>query len=424
MLKDKSHSSRKRVLRALNHEMPDRVPIDFGGHRSSGIAAMGYARLKKAMGITSGDVYVYDMIQQLAIVEPEVLDAVGADAIELGRGFMLQSDDWKDWELPDGTSCKIPAFVNIERRGDDSFLISDDGIDLAIQKGRCHYFEQIHWPWADCKPDEQDFSDLDQVLANMMWSAVPSPGAHIPLTDEGCVELAEGARELRQSTDRAIIGIFGGNLFELPQMLYGMEKYLLSMAIYPDACERLSSTLCDFYLERLEKWLETVGPYIDLVLFGDDLGMQTGPLMSPEMYRRYYKPFHARMWRRTKELAPHTFTHLHCCGGYEPLLEDLIEAGLDSSNPVQITCDGMEPTSLKKNYGDRFTFWGGGCDTRSVLPRGTPDEVRRNVLELLESWVPGGGYVFQQVHNILADVPPENILAMFDAVHEFNNRPR
>jgi uroporphyrinogen decarboxylase len=168
-------------------------------------------------------------------------------------------------------------------------------------------------------------------------------------------------------------------------------------------------------MPRLEKWLRAVGPYIDVMLFGDDLGGQNGPLISPDMYRRYYKPWHAKMWRRAKELAPHVNIHLHSCGGIEPLLTDLIEAGLQSSNPVQITCKGMDPKHLKKTYGKRFTFWGGGCDTRHILPHGTPEEVRRNVRELVSIWSPGGGYVFQQVHNILADVPPENIIAMFQA---------
>ena len=132
-------TSRERVLCALNHQQPDRVPIDFGGHRSSGIAAIAYAKLKKALGITSGDIYIYDMAQQLAIVETEVLDAVGSDVVELGRGFMLDDSEWKDWELPDGTPCKIPGFINIEKRGSDSYLLSDDGIDLAIQREGCLY---------------------------------------------------------------------------------------------------------------------------------------------------------------------------------------------------------------------------------------------------------------------------------------------
>jgi uroporphyrinogen decarboxylase len=211
------------------------------------------------------------------------------------------------------------------------------------------------------------------------------------------------------------MGLFGGNLFEVPQFLYRMDQYLMHMALCPMACRRLSQALCDFYLSRLEKWLGAVGPYIDVVLFGDDLGGQGGPLMSPAMYRDYYKPWHARMWKRVKEIAPHVRVHLHCCGGVGPLLGDLIDAGLESMNPVQITCKGMDPAQLKQSYGDRFVFWGGGCDTRHVLPLGSPEEIRQNVRELLSIWKPGGGYVFQQVHNILADVPPANILAMFEA---------
>lgn len=207
-----SYTSRERILRALNHEETDWVPVDFGGHRSSGISAMAYARLKKAMEVSTGEIYVYDMIQQLAIVEPDVLDIVGSDTVELGRGFMLQTDDWKDWELPDGTPCKIPAYINVERRGSDSFIVSDDGADLAVQKEGVQFFEQTYWPWAERNPEEQDFSDLEAALAHMVWSVAVSPGSHIPLTDEGCEELAEGARKLRESTDRAIVGLFGGNL--------------------------------------------------------------------------------------------------------------------------------------------------------------------------------------------------------------------
>jgi uroporphyrinogen decarboxylase len=411
-------TSRERVLCSLNHQQPDKVPIDFGGHRSSGIAAIAYAKLKTALGISSGDIYIYDMVQQLAIIEPEVLDAVGSDVVELGRGFMLGDSDWKDWVLPDGTPCKIPSYINIEKRGSDSYLLSDDGVDLAIQKDGCLYFEQIHWPWFERNPEEQNFTDLTDALKYTMWSGIAVPGGHIPLTDEGCQQLATGARALRASTDRAILGIFGGNLFEVPQFLYRIDNYLLYMGLYPEACERLSQALCDYYLPRMEKWLGAVGDSIDVMLFGDDLGGQNGPLMSPDMYRQYYKPWHTILWHRAKEIAPHVNIHLHSCGGIEPLLTDLIEAGLESANPVQFTCGGMDPHHLKKTYGDRFTFWGGGCDTQHILPCGTPADVQKNVRELIPIWSPGGGFVFQQVHNILADVPPENIIALFDAARE------
>jgi uroporphyrinogen decarboxylase len=411
-------TSRERVRTALAQREPDRVPIDFGGHRSSGIAAIAYARLKARLGIRSGDIYVHDMIQQLAVVEPEVLDAVGADVVEMGRGFLTEESDWQPWVLPDGTPCKIPAYLRVDRRGEDWYLLGEDGDDLGVMRKGCLYFEQIYWPWLERDPDEQDFSDIAEAFTHSMWTAVAAPGGHIPLDEAGLSRLAAGARRLRESTDRAIMGLFGGNFFEVPQFLYRMDNYLMHMGLHPEGCERLSEALCDFYLERVEKWLGAVGPYIDVMLFGDDLGGQNGPLMSPDMYRRYFKPWQARLWGRAKELAPHVNIHLHTCGGIEPLLDDMIEAGLESSNPVQTTCTGMDPAHLKRRFGDRFTFWGGGCDTRSVLPRGTPEEVSEDVAARIRVFAPGGGYVFQQIHNVLADVPADNILAMFEAARK------
>jgi len=410
-------NSRERVLAAINHQEPDRVPIDFGGHRSSGIAAIAYAKLKKALGITSGDIYVYDMIQQLAIVEPPVLDAVGADVVELGRGFMLDDKEWKPWVLPDGTPCKIPVYINMEKRGEDSYLISGDGLDLAIQKKGCLYFEQIHWPLAARPIEDDDFSDLQEVFKHSVWTDVTTPGGHIPLTKTGLKSLAAGAKALRESTERAIVGLFGGSMFEIPQFLYRMDNYFTYMALYPEACIRLSEKLCQLHLSNLEKWLDAVAPYIDIILFGDDLGGQNGPLISPTMYRKYYKPYHKKLWSRVKELAPHVKIQLHTCGGIEPLLEDLIDAGLEIANPIQITCRGMNAGSLKARYGQRLTFWGGGCDTQHLLPQATPKEVAKHVKEQVAILSPDGGFVFQQVHNILADVAPEKITAMFDAVH-------
>jgi len=156
---------------ALSHREPDRVPIDLGAHRSSGIAAIAYARLKEALGITSGNIYVYDVIQQLAVVEPAVLDAIGADAVELGRAFLRAEDEWVDWVLPDGTPCKIPAFIDLERRGDDWYLLSREGHELAVQKEGCLYFEQIHWPLADCDFEHEGFSNLRAALSDSMWTA-------------------------------------------------------------------------------------------------------------------------------------------------------------------------------------------------------------------------------------------------------------
>lgn len=408
--------SRRRILTALKHRQPDRVPIDFGGHRSSGIMAIAYNKLKKHLGIDSGDIYVYDMMQQLAVIEPPILDLFGVDTIELGRAFMADDAHWKAWTLPDGTPCKIPKYINLEKRGDDWLLLNSEGRPIFIQKKGSLYFEQIFYPWLDANPDEQDFSNLEKTFEHL--SGLSTPGEHFLLDEEGLQQLAAGAGALRQSTDRAIIGLFGGNLFEAGHTLYRMDNYLMHQMLHPDGLHRFLQALTDLHLARLEKWLGAVGPYIDVILFGDDFGGQSGPLISPAMYREFYKPLQKKMWLRAKELAD-VKVLLHSCGGIEPLIEDFIAIGLDAVNPVQISSAGMESRLLKQKYGGRFTLWGGGCDTQSVLANASPEEIKEHVTQQLDILVPGGDFVFQQVHNIMANVPPENIVAMFETVRKW-----
>jgi uroporphyrinogen decarboxylase len=410
-------TSRERIISALNHQETDRVPVDLSGHRSSGIAALAYPRLRSHLGLPPRPVRVYDMVQQLAVVDEDVLDRFGVDTVEMGRGFLLRDRDWKDWELPDGSPCLIPGFINVERRGQDWVVRNDEGQELGLQKPGCLYFEQTYFPLMERGIAGDDFADLEEVLGDTIWTGVVHPGAHLDLDEAGLAEMERAAGDLRSKTDRAIVGLFGGNLFEVPQMLYRMDNYLLYLGMYPDDVLRLSQSLCEIYLKNLEKWLGAVGPHIDIVQFGDDLGGQGGPLLSPEMYRRFYKPFHERLWSRARELAD-VKVMLHCCGGVRELLPDLIDAGLDAINPVQVNARGMGASALKRDFGGDITFWGGGCDTRDILPHGSAEEVRHHVIGQVRALRPGGGFVFQQVHNILADVPPANIAAMFDALHE------
>jgi len=167
------------------------------------------------------------------------------------------------------------------------------------------------------------------------------------------------------------------------------------------------------HMANLEKWMGAVGPYVDVVLFGDDLGGQNGPLISPTMYKEILKPHHKKLWNHAKELAD-VKVMLHCCGSINLLLDDLIDAGLDAVNPVQISCNNMGAAELKAKFGDRLVFWGGGCDTRDVLPNGSYDEIVRHTKEQIQILNASGGFIFQQVHNIMANVAPENICAMFD----------
>jgi len=295
-------------------------------------------------------------------------------------------------------------------------MLADDGLDLAVQKKGSPFIEHIHFPMAGRDFEQDNFDDLAEQFAYSMWTGVATPGGHFKLDENGLQKLTDGARKLRESTDRAILGLFGGNMFEIPQYLFRMDNYFTYMGLYPEAVIRLSEKLFELHLKNLEKWLTAVGPYIDVILFGDDFGTQAGPFMSTKMYREYYKPYQKKMWKRTKELADVKIM-LHSCGGIEPLLADLIDAGLEAVNPVQISCNGMNPKLLKEKHGSRICFWGGGCDTRDILPHQTPEEVAQHVRKQVEIMRRGSGFVFQQVHNILADIRPENIMAMFKAVN-------
>jgi len=419
---------RERVLAALNHIEPDRVPVDLSGHRSSGIAAMAYPRLRKCLGLSPRPVRVYDVIQQLAIVDDDVLDRFGADCVEMGRGFALDEASWKPWVLPDGTDCFIPAWTRMERRSDRWVILSSSGKVFAHMPDGTLYFEQTHFPLMKddgslmieerSAPSASNHSSsiindqsLEAVFGECMWTGVAAPPG--PVDQE---TLRKGVRRFRESTDRAILGLFGGNLFETGQFFYRADNFFMLLAGEPQKAHRFLDRLVEIHLANLEKFLAAVGTSIDIILFGDDLGMQTGPMLSPRMYCEFFKPRHQILWNRAKELAD-VKVMLHCCGGVRELLPHLIEAGLDAINPVQISCAGMDAAELKAEFGRDLTFWGGGCDTREILAGARPEQVVEHVRNQVRILSPGGGFVFQQVHNILANVPPENMVAMFDAVN-------
>ncbi len=408
-------TSRERILHALNHTQPDRVPVDFSSYRSSGISSVAYPKLRAALGLPPRPVYVYDPVQQLAIVDEDVLDLVGADAIELGRGFCLEDRWWADWTLPDGTPCKMPAWAVPERAGGEWVYRNSGGTVMARMPEGSLHFDQTWWPFLD---GEEDLSRIAELYPEHMWTGIASPPG--PAVSSPA-ELAAGARAMRARSSRAIVGLFGGNLLEMGQFYYRMDGFLMMLAGEPARAHRFLDALVEIHLKNLESFLAAVGDSIDVIVFGDDLGAQNCPQISPRMYREFFKPRHSLLWNRAKQLAP-VKVMLHCCGAVRPLLPDLIETGLDAINPVQISCRGMDAEGLKRDFGRDITFWGGGCDTQRILPEGTPQQVREHVLRQCEILAPGGGFVFQQVHNILANVPPANILAMYDAVKEFDSR--
>lgn len=408
---------RTRVLTAFAHRNPDRVPLDFGGHRSSGIAVQAYQKLRDYLGLKKSRLYIYDVLQQLAIVEDDMLDLFEADVCQLGYSFYKDEAYWQPWKLHDGTECMIPRHIAVKTDADGNYYIDGNTERICIQKTDCFYFEQTVFPLENS--DAQDYGNLEHVLGDDMWVVSSTPPAPYSLKRREQNYLGDIASKQRESTRRAILGIFGGSLLETAQHCFKTDHLYVDMAINADKIERFLDALLDLHMKNLEGYLDAVGSNIDIIGFSDDLGMQTGPQFSVDMFVRFFQPRYQKMWSYIKKRNPDMKIILHSCGGIEPFLSHLIDAGLDAVNPVQTTCAGMKPEHLKERYGNDIVFWGGGCDTRDILPNGTPAQIRENVKENIEIFSKNGGFVFQQVHNILANVPPRNVVAMFEAVKEF-----
>ena len=407
-------TSRERILSAIAHHEPDRVPVDLGATPSSGISAIAYNRLKDHLGCNTGRTLIYDVVQQLAQPEDAVLDHFGIDVLDIGRTFNADANDWSPTTLPDGSAAYYPAWFRPERQADGRWdAFTPNGERIATMPADGAFFEQTCFPYLDGYPD--DYADLPRAMGRVHWAAL----AHSPWDSASRPDfwdvLRNRALALRQSSDRALMIVCGCNLFEWGTFLRRLDNFLADLVESPEDVERLLDALMELHLAALEKVCAAVGDVADILRFGDDLGMDTGPLMSPATYRKLFKPHHTRlceMVHRTSRM--HTL--IHSCGSIVSLLPDLIDAGFEIINPVQTSCSGMDPKRLKRDFGADITFWGGGCDTRTVLNCGTPQEVKDHVRERVNILAPGGGFVFNTVHNILPDVPPENVVAMFEAL--------
>ena len=408
---------RERVLASIAHQEPDRVPVDLGAMPSSGISAIAYQRLITHLGL-KGHTRVYDVVQQLAQPEESILNRYGVDVLDVGRAFNTRDADWYPVTLLDGTPVEFPAWFRPVRHPDGVFDVFDsEGERIATMPVGATFFDQTAFPYLDGYP--ADYRDLPRAMRKVHWAALAnSPYDHAAEPDFW-EQLRQRALALRAASDRALMIGAGCNLFEWGDFLRRIDNFLMDLVLDPVEVERLLDALMEQHLAMLEKLCQAVGDIADFVRIGDDLGTDTGPFMAPDVYRRLFKPRHAILCRYVKEHSGmHTF--LHSCGSIYRLLPDLIEAGFEVINPVQTNTRDMEPERLKREFGKDITFWGGGCDTRSVLNRARPAEVKAHVKRNLEVLAPGGGFVFTAVHNILPDVPPENIVAMFEAVEEYN----
>jgi uroporphyrinogen decarboxylase len=411
---------RERVLSAIAHREPDKVPIDLGAMRSTGITAVAYGNLKRYLGLSAGSTDVYDVVQQLAQPEDPILDYFEADVIDLGRAFLTADSDWKDFTLPDGSAAKIPAYANFEPDGSGGWLVrSAEGSIIGSMPKGAYYLSQAHFPLLEW--DGRDMSVLDRLpdlMALVTWSALPTAPWHKPLTGEHLADIRRRAKRLSETTDFAIMAGFGGNLLEWGQYLCRNDQFLVDLVESPRKAEALLDRLTEIHLANLEKFLDAVEGHVQIIQMGDDLGTQLAPQISPQMYRRFLKPRQKLIYEKVRRRSGlHLF--FHSCGAIAPLLPDLIEIGVEIINPVQTSARGMEPERLKREFGKDLTFWGGGCDTQRVLPLGTEREIDEHVRRCIEVLAPGGGFVFTQVHNIMPNVPPQNIVAMIEAAKTF-----
>jgi uroporphyrinogen decarboxylase len=394
-----SVNHRERVIAAIHHQEADRVPVDLGGMRSTTMLGLAYARLKEYLGIVEGDVTIFDPYLQLAYIEEPVRRRFGCDVVILNDSLL---GGWRPYHLPDGTPALTCANFRTEPDGrGGEYSLDGSGRRTWYRPAGGYYFDPVYFPLAaaQCEAD----------LAAYTWNVI----------DEATLRrLQDEARRLSTETDYAIMASTGGSFLEAGGWLCGFEKWMMDLAGNRPFAEALLDRVLENHLRNAELVLQAVGDYVQIIEMDDDLGAQAGPQIHPRMYNEMIQPRQKVLWSRIHALRPQVSVFLHSCGAIFDLIPGLIDAGLDILNPVQISARGMQPERLKSEFGERLCLWGGGCDTQHVLPFGTPQEVYEHTRHNVEVFKPGGGYVFSQVHNIQANVPPENVVAMFEAVRD------
>jgi len=311
--------------------------------------------------------------------------------------------------LPDGSPAEFPARFLPQVLDDGSQVVFDEAGNAVFKMPKNgFYFDPVYSPLAGTSAVNEIEKYADYIENYEMPFYL----------DKSYEELAKKAKEVRDSTDYLLVGFFGGHIFQAAQSLRGWQTFLMDLLANRKFAEALMDRLCEANMKRFEHYAETVGKYVDVVELEDDLGMQDRPLVRPSLYRRLVKPYHRKLLSFIRSRCDaHIF--LHTDGAVAPFIPDFIEMGVDILNPVQVSAGGMDTRKLKKEFGQDIAFWGGGCDTQSVLPFGTPEEVADEVKRRIDDLAPGGGFVFASVHNIQDGVPPENIVAMFNTAREY-----
>ncbi len=417
-------TSRERVLKALTHKEPDKVPIDLGATYNSGISACALYRLREYYGLEKRPIQIYETSQMIGTMEPDIMERLHIDVIGLNSandcaGVPLHGP-MQDFTMPDGTPVRISA--------DHRYKIDEKGRSFLYPQGNDSYGPSYMMPeggyFFDAIPrsagyDEDNLTPVEDFKEDFK-----------PISQEDARWYEENAKLLRETTDKAVFGCFGmggigdpsaipgGGVLE-PKGIRTYQDWCMAQLLYPEYIEAVFDMWTDNAMKSLEIYYQAVGDNIDVInISGTDFGTQAGPIMSLDTFRTLYKPYYRKMndW-----VHNHTTwkTHYHCCGAIEVFIEDFIDMGVDVLNPVQLSASGMDARQLKDKYGSRITFWGGGVDTQGLLPTGTPEQVKAQVKERLDILARGGGYVFNTIHNIMGNVPAENIAACFEAAAEF-----
>ncbi|MHC4504556.1 MAG: uroporphyrinogen decarboxylase family protein [Planctomycetota bacterium] len=411
--------SRERLARALDHRAPDRPPIDLGSTPVTGAHVSVVAGLRPALGLETRRVKVVEPYQMLGEIDGDLMSALGVDCIGLGMRknlFGFENEGWKPWVTFDGAEVievLVPGAFNTDLEPNGDLLQYPEGDRAAAPSGRMPRGGFYHDTIVRQPPIDDDTLRVEDNLEEFGR-----------VTDEDLEHLSRTAEALYESTPYAIVGNFGGTGFgdialvpamwlKNPKGIRDIEEWYVSTIARRDYIFELFSGQCEIALGNLELVRQAVGDRVAVIFVtGTDFGAQNAPFISNDTYRDLYQPFHKRVNDWVHE---HTKwkTFIHSCGAVEPLIGEFIAAGFDILNPVQCSAAGMSPEGLKSKYGDRISFWGGGVDTQKTLPFGTKDEVAEEVRERLRVFSPGGGFVFNPIHNIQPNTPIENVAEMF-----------
>jgi uroporphyrinogen decarboxylase len=383
---------------------PPKLPIDLGSTRSTGINGVAYARLRNGLGLPQSPVRVFDVRQYLALVDDDVATWAGVDTspvYPLRPSAGLAIDQWKKGLMPRGLECLVSAdYAPVASRDGGFDLLDAQGVPRYHRPGGGLYFEDVNPRFAETK----DPAAFDRLA--------------VPAISERELDWVRGEVRRLSTSDRAIVATLPTSIFERGIKDFGYEEWLVRIMTdtsivhaYLAYLERSYNALIDSYVQAMQR--------VDVVVISDDFGTQQSLLIPPQVYQQLFKPLQTRLNQRIRQNAPAVKLLLHSCGAVRPLIPDFIEAGFDALNPVQITAAGMDARELKRDYGRSIAFWGGGVDTQHTLAQAGPQAVRDEVRKQIETLAPEGGFVFSAVHNIQADVPAENIIALFETAAEY-----